>query len=337
MAKSKPTCSRGYSCGFGCISQRLVCHKNVSENGSSLLEDYTGFLQRTTAKPQETLEPFDWENEEGLFVEPWVEDSVEKYNAETYSTKAADRVSEEKAEVINAVLSKDWQALDEHTQTVQTLLNQSKTVVAAPKESLEAILNDGLKNQFETRKTAGTPDLDVRLTAEAVAFGVPLDAPIQLKPKYGERLTQGEIESNNRQSGYGDIDIVLKQSLDDRTTVTLGDSLDQESRAASPVQNIGPEFFHSSSDYNADLNQPIDVPPTKVSDLLGGSGPFKPNYIEAQVHGQLSSSDIESIAVHSNTFAALPDSTKRALEAAGIPVHIRDGSYNGLVNIVDTD
>lgn len=48
--KTKPTCSRGYSCGFGCISQRLVCHKNVDKQGKALLESYSQFLQRTEVK-----------------------------------------------------------------------------------------------------------------------------------------------------------------------------------------------------------------------------------------------------------------------------------------------
>lgn len=61
MAKSKKrsvktrTCTKGFTCGDGCISRSKICRSNLGPDGNKLVEDYAAFVKRIAAEAQSTI------------------------------------------------------------------------------------------------------------------------------------------------------------------------------------------------------------------------------------------------------------------------------------------
>lgn len=156
-------------------------------------------------------------------------------------------------------------------------------------------------------------DLGHRRLGEQI-LGVPADTPSERRPVYGyvaiggiePALSAGRQIPGVRQregqedvlSAYGQIQVVLRPDLRARTTITVGDSLDEIAFIRpSPIDNPAAESGHGRLDW-------LDRP-----------GFTRTGYVEAQVHGGVRTEDIAEVV-----FPRPPlGSTIAALDRRGIP------------------
>ena len=203
--------------------------------------------------------------------------------------------------------------------TVNDVSQNGQVCIAIDGSSLVEVLDDGrFQTQFETGTTGGILDNQGRILDEFRTQGVEKDAPAEERPIYGylisdtegrdisahsdmvfQGLTSDDLTSeqerdanllrtelytqsitsiiNPQADQYGSIRVVLKDSVSENTTFTLGDSL-RESKFSAPMGTTVTE----SVAVQQGLADAVDSP-----DEIG--------YIEAQVHGGVSVSDIQTI------------------------------------------
>lgn len=195
-------------------------------------------------------------------------------------------------------------------------------------DGLGRILRDGrMKTMFETGRSGGLGGgsrgyREIRERAEDAFFGLGPDSDARERPIYGFVAVEGiqpagslnptePNEASVRLANYGDVQVILKDSVRSRTTATVGDSID-EHILPTPVDNPGWESFnpgaHGFRELEIDWRQ-------------------RGNWIypEAQVHGGVSVDDIEEVV-----FAAEPDDAlKASLRRAGINWRVLPDSSAG--------
>ncbi|MEU1549058.1 M3 family metallopeptidase [Nocardia sp. NPDC005745] len=195
-------------------------------------------------------------------------------------------------------------------------LFDGEIVTRATSGSLRGVLESGrFKTGFDFagRSRMGHSLLAGRVALEQALFGYPPDLPTQSRPIYGfirtapsYRVTEGDALAQ-----YGDVDIVFKSTVEERTTANVGDT---KSVVAIPsrVTDPQPESFAATPRGHKTLGyiglEGID------RDYTGKR--FTGNtYIEAQVHGA-TVADIDYVVFHTSP----PDQHLRELlDAAGIP------------------
>jgi hypothetical protein len=179
----------------------------------------------------------------------------------------------------------------------QRFVDESTLSMRMSSDTLDTILNgDGeIKSQFETATSKGAYDPALRAVAEASHFGLdpnsdPHDRPVYgyLVPPSGDVLPAGS---------YGDVRLVMKPDVRDRTTATFADSLGSEVRPAY-------------------LNQ-IDLGAVAPGMYTNYDDPGKSvSFVEAQIHGDTRIDDVAE--AH---FDYPPDEALRSrLEERGIKV-----------------
>jgi hypothetical protein len=151
-------------------------------------------------------------------------------------------------------------------------------IIHRSREASGKILVDGrFKSQFETMTSGGTFHPQMRMYAEKEGLGVPLDIDPKLRPIYAAVGAEG-----TNLSCYGDVEWILKDTVKQRATITLGDSLyGFDSRS-----QVGDPYFR----------------PTKAcfddnADDYGLFGANEIHYIEVQIHGGLTLADVARIRV----------------------------------------
>jgi hypothetical protein len=115
-------------------------------------------------------------------------------------------------------------------------------------------------------------------------------------------------------SQYGRVEIRLKNDVRPRTTAMFGDSLDvKHAGRPSPVDNPDGWAWTYANPGGIVTHRLSGVPDARDPDDEGFQG--STGYIEAQIHGGVTTGDIERVVFPSPPSAAL----KAALAAAGIP------------------
>lgn len=212
--------------------------------------------------------------------------------------------------------------------------NPDKRIVAYVDAGMIAgILDDGrMKNFFEAKRNifqdAKDRDyakwdanqrkaayVDGRLDGEQLFAGLPAGGfPAKGRPIYALMMPDGLRAPEGLDGGdldYGNVGIVMKHSVEERSKFTAGDSLNWAFLGSSPV------------------NDPSGMSMIAAKSGLGFSaedrrksaaGPVKSNfeYIEAQIMGGVSVNDISYLTVKDD--AVLPDEIKTRLKDMGIPV-----------------
>lgn len=229
-----------------------------------------------------------------------------------------------------------------------SILKTGTVTMAATEGAFESILADGrYKNQFETRTSGGALDTGIRKVGEGLAMAVPAGTKLAERPVYGfltnnetvhsyqsindaqtavsgpnrenwleanllgTELTWQRITSinNDQADQYGEIRFTLKPEVRSRTTATIGDSL-RTGVMSDAVDNPKPDLLNMGL-YKAGA----------VHHLSGGPSA---DYVEAQIHGGVKTSDISHIYAP----AARVEAVKAMVAAQGldIPVSARAGS-----------
>lgn len=170
-----------------------------------------------------------------------------------------------------------------------------KIVVRLRANNVEDILRDGrMKNAFETGRSGGDSKGDAgyrrrRANIEQILFGIPTDADPSKRPIYAHLAdTVGPVNMDDGEplQSYGDVQVVLKDTVRPRTTASVGDSIDDKVMP-SPVDD--PKWYSTNHTFG--------------------------RYDEAQVHGGVSVGDIEEVVFPSPPGEGL----RRQLAEAGIP------------------
>lgn len=173
--------------------------------------------------------------------------------------------------------------------------------------AIEQILKDGrLKGTVETHTSNGELDVDLRKRATSELFGL-WDDVDSMEDKEFEKY--GYLGTADRAKMYGDCRIVFKKdNLWDRTTFTVGDSLEAHVNGGykTPSKVSDPKIISFSKDPftpdQPDINEIAIRNIKKAFDSIEEHGYFKgvinnEDYVELQFHGTVLLDDISYIEV----------------------------------------
>jgi hypothetical protein len=198
---------------------------------------------------------------------------------------------------------KYFDATKEH---MKKLIDESLPTVRVSPSVLQTIVKtDGrFKSQFETGKSNGMFNPSRRKAVESNLFNTPNDMKNEDRPIYG--LLDGPHGQTSGGKWYGAVKVRMRKSaIMDRSTVTIGDSLDYDAagmRMSNPETRITREDILVATD------------PSKIHHR---------SYTEFQVHGGLSLSDVERVDISQFDIGG-PDMIKalEQIESHGIPVRV---------------
>lgn len=174
--------------------------------------------------------------------------------------------------------------------------------IRVPDEGLKGILNDGrVKSQFETGYSQGGFNPGARAEVETYNFGYAPDIQPKKRPIYGY---VGKGDANQ----YGNNVLVMKKENKPRTTITNGDSLDEDvewnNGLATPIS-----WGNNSLDF-VGTPEAIDKYITfwgkedaadEIESILEGlkikKSKDKIGYIESQIHGGVTPNDFAGIVL----------------------------------------
>lgn len=171
-----------------------------------------------------------------------------------------------------------------------TSVNMLELLCFMPEQYIESVLRSGQKNVHQVGHTRGLCEKEVRAKAEDFMVGIHLEdkydpsqgsAMHQLRPKYGfvNFFAPCGVRMNPfRLFQYGQVILVYRDSVKDRTTYTFGDSLASYCEPLSMTMN------------------PLDPIPLR---LLRAPSTVEKNcrYVEAQIWGPIDVSDIKELRV----------------------------------------
>jgi hypothetical protein len=266
--------------------------------------------------------------------------------ASLYVTMHNEALRQEAAEIVYSRDVSNYQEVgmkeyfDQRTKTMKTLsdnISKAQPVVAIETENFLGVIKDGrFKTQHETRESNGAYKPALRKEAELAIAGVPLDTKSAERPIYGYLAVQNDGTTpntspyntdkwnvNNAGVGqYGEVRVVLKDSVKERTSYTIPDSLDRNAIPQPLSRNSKADLINAGAYY--DLSQ-------------SHGGYQRESYAEAQVYGGVKISDIKAVYVvpssdynyETNTYTprdhvGQADSIRSALTAKGfdIPVEV---------------
>ena len=188
-----------------------------------------------------------------------------------------------------------------------------RIAVAVHSDNLMKVLNGGFTTQFETNSSGGMLSHRVRASHEAVSYGVhPATIPTR-RPIYASLHPSGVVTTRtNGSDAYGEIQLVAKKSVNNRSTFSVHDSLGASRTPASvndPI-NVGQASPMARKDVKQ-YNHPATLPKRAAA---GESHP----YAEAQIQGGMKISDIAYVVIPEGK--RLPAGATARLKSLGIPV-----------------
>lgn len=192
---------------------------------------------------------------------------------------------------------------------LNTLISDKPIAIQFKSRNLDALLVDGrFKSQFETSSSGGLLDLDYRASAEYSGIGMPLRLPATERPIYGY-VNLGKM-AQQMVGNYGDLAFVMKNTVRERTTMTVGDSLypfSQGQLAATPLTAPG------KASWDNNVSALLEYAQTgNISDLLMATA-----YLEVQIQGGVTLDDVEAVI---DSKGALTAAQRKALEDRGIQI-----------------
>jgi hypothetical protein len=185
--------------------------------------------------------------------------------------------------------------------------------------ALGILESERFKSSFETGTgkggAHGTSTLQAHSDTQHDAFSskknYTTDAKISKRPIYG--IVLGATGKTGEASSYGEITFVLKDSVKGRTTVTAEDSFYSQ-----VSKNVMPSPYNSPKSYSIPLSssgKPGYMVKSGGLDLYGGA-----RYVEAQVHGGVSLSDVAKVIINPAAMSHWSYSSLiSSLQTKGIP------------------
>jgi hypothetical protein len=211
------------------------------------------------------------------------------------------RASERRHEDQYIAMSGDQRA--SLTASTNAFTKKGDVMTATPSEVAVRILQgDRCKSQFETNRSRGALSPDIRAGQETAMFRVHPGMSPSARPTYGY-VSVGKPTANGPMQ-YGEIRFQLRDSVKERTTITMGDSLGSPAVPVRVGSSVGPRAASDSRGHGIYA--------------FSGVGVFQEgNYAEAQIMGGWGRSDVTKVYVPSSMRFSDVDA---AAAAAGIPV-----------------
>lgn len=182
--------------------------------------------------------------------------------------------------------------------------NPGELVTRAPVDAIDTIMaGDMMATQFTTRDSSGSFSNARREMVERTQMGVPM-LP-ETRPVYG--YMQWEGDHTKQPNSYGDSMLFFNDEVKERTTITMGDSFnDQLAVKVGDTSELSDERILST--IGADWgNYLAEIGGEAVAEARGNSAgweefrsatPIQPNYVEAQIHGGVTpSQDVNAVSV----------------------------------------
>lgn len=186
-------------------------------------------------------------------------------------------------------------------QELNNLLEENEFATRTSMEGLEKILEEGrIKSQFETDKSSTVIGKDFRAEVEETLYGYPRNLDPKLRPIYGYLTNTKNGFEFSRYNGalkYGNVSIILKKKgLSNRTTFTLGDSLDG-TRYNYKVPTLYDQPSMQALSASRSLCDRYGTYTGKVGkDLYDVTNNV--SYLELQFHGGVNINNIEKVYIH---------------------------------------
>lgn len=221
---------------------------------------------------------------------------------------------------------------------------EAPLVINIPEFFIPALMETGrYKTQFETGKSGGIFNPGMRSAVEKTQMGVdPTIAP-DMRPVYGSADQQVAGQGADIGELYGDTKLHLKDSVKERATLTIGDSLGDGQfpvayRSDLPVDRVLAATSRWESnpvrrraalrgailDALNDENLPDEVRQyiQRTPEAFQKQDDFPPRpgayYIESQIHGQVKLEDIDFVELPEGGDPENVERAKEALNRAGI-------------------
>ena len=196
-------------------------------------------------------------------------------------------------------------------RAIRDVLENNDYSMRLTSKALASVLEDGkFKNQMEVGESRGLYDPTTRKTASSRLFGIDADE-LQASDfeKYGylDSKDKAKALKNPSAAGYGGVLVTFKRdNVADRTTFTVGDSLDgslgmRQNLIAASTQNPranGIEGYELRK-FAATPTRNRQALPTDAQEFAEH---FRGEYFEIQYHGDLTLDDVQSIAVSKRTY-----------------------------------
>lgn len=306
-AKKTPNCKH-LSCpgpkGIRCMGKGGKCKGEATENTKAGVEKIKKAAKTKAAPTAETVKP----KAEPKAKKPPAKEGPSDPASPSYVNQ---REINERKKDAEKLYGRDRVAQAE--ESLRKSLDKADIHVRiSSNQTLESIISDRFKSQFETGKSSAAFQPEQRANTEAGLFGYKKDLPDEDRPIYGymsRKSTASKTDPNKGEGagadGYGDLVITLKPSVKDRATITGNDSLDRPPPTMyqpSPVKSASIASLLTVREV-----QGVPTPGTKERlDSIGSAknlidinkaGAFgrQSLYVEAQIHGKVTPSDIAEI------------------------------------------
>lgn len=200
-----------------------------------------------------------------------------------------------------------------------------KIAMRVTPKNLEHILRDGrIKSQFETGKSKGMNDQQGRASYEQIMFGIDpsITKNVEKRPIYGyvavdgvrpvayHEGTLGGI-GTDALSQYGQVQVVFKDEIRDRSTAVYGDSLNHMAFGLPSPVNQPSWLSLTPMNHRSMITGNLDQLERDPRDLRLRSQ----IYVEAQIHDGVSTGDIAEVVFPNKPTAVV----QKLLEERGIP------------------
>jgi len=207
-------------------------------------------------------------------------------------------------------------------------------------KGLEGIVHNGVfKNHFHrgtsgVGKEGGRARNDYRARrreGEQRLFGISRGATPDERPIYGYLENSSRMMSTGCDVSFGNMQIMLKDSVKGQTTYTVGDSLDDTAfhggyaGAVANPRTWVPGVARQGTKLS--LSEGLTTSEWKKSRGTSGSSP---RYIEAQVHGKVGLGDIKAVRMPASVYDGNGVLIKR-LESKGVHVDRMPEEYAGYI------
>ncbi len=157
------------------------------------------------------------------------------------------------------------------------IVEEGSPVINVTAYALTQIISSGrYKTQFETQESNGALNPYIRAAFESGTMGLHPNMDATKRPVYGTMQTFESIVNTHPMSQYGTISLQLNENVRERSTVSYNDSLGM-ARDTAPAESTGKELDRMFN--------------------TGSSGAHF-DYVEAQIHGGVSFSDVKAIWVN---------------------------------------
>jgi hypothetical protein len=188
---------------------------------------------------------------------------------------------------------------DDIVPEITSVMENGKICIAVDAYSFAKIIGSKdpkFKTQFETAKSNGHYDPTTRRAGEARSQSVPISVSDSKRPIYGY-LSTDDFDDSIVIDGveqYGEIRFVLKDSLKERSTMTVGDSLNRKSMPMKLNKTPSVSDVIRASQFTLRNGE---------DDWSGAEDWADKDYFETQIFGGVSMKDVEKIYIpESNSY-----------------------------------